>query len=532
MSRQGQTLSAAMQHHQAGRLHEAEILYRQVLATEPANVDALHLLGVIAHQSGQHTQAVELIESARHQGAFHPALLGNLGSAYQALGQLSEAESCYRSALQVNPQHFPALYNLGNVLSAQKRLAEAVGCYRQALTLQPGNPGALINLGNALQLQGDLNEAESCFEQGLSAVAETAPEAAGALSNLGKVRAAQARLEAAVVDFRRAVGLQPNYADAHFGLGLSLLGLGQWEEGWREYEWRWRTVNFSHPDYAQNHAWDGGELNGRAVVLYFEQGLGDTLQFVRYAPLVKARGGHVVVHCQGPLVPLLRGVRGIDEFVGPGYTLPADYCAASLLSLPRLFGTTLDSVPADIPYLHADDVRRSRWRRWLEQHSGRKVAVCWQGSPLHADNSRRSTSPLSLVPLAQVPGVRLVSVQVGDDSNPQVDSADLGLLNPGLVPDPGGESFLDLAALLCEVELVITVDTAVAHLAGALGVPVWLALAYKPDWRWLLHREDTPWYSTARLFRQDHPGEWDPVFDRMAQALLEVRGQRSEVRGQ
>ncbi len=324
----------------------------------------------------------------------------------------------------------------------------------------------------------------------------------------------------AAAAYRQALALAPDYADAHFGLGVTLLMQGEWALGWPEYEWRWRTRNFSVPTYAQGRGWDGGALAGRTIVLYAEQGLGDTLQFARYAPLVRERGGRVLIRCQDCLVPLLTGLRGADGIIPRSQPMPPFDCAAALLSLPGLFGTTPANVPANVPYLHADAARRSRWRTWLDRQPGRKIGVCWQGNPQHADDARRSIALAALAPLAAVSDVRLVALQPRDGLEQIAQhGAALGLLDPALTADEAGNGFLELAALLSELDLVVTIDTAIVHLAGALGVPTWLALAYQADWRWLQGRDDTPWYPTVRLFRQSQRGDWDTVIARMAVEL-------------
>jgi tetratricopeptide (TPR) repeat protein len=547
---QPSTLAVAIQHHQAGRLPEAESLYRQILAVEPANVDALHLLGVIAYQFGHHEVAIQHIEAAIRLRWDNAQMYNNLGTAYHALGRLVDAQRCYTSALELQPALGSARYNLGNLYLKARRFADAIACYHQVLPLQPGNREVLINLGNALQGQGEFTAAADCFEQvlhshpgmaevhvNLGSVREAqgrldeaivcyrqalafSPDLAEAYHNLGGVFHAQGRLDDAADAYRAAMQRRPDYADARFGLGVTQLMQGDWLGGWREYEWRWRTARFTVPSYALGRGWDGGDLAGRTIVLYAEQGLGDTLQFVRYVPLVQQRGGRVLIHCQDCLAPLLLGVHAVEAVIPHSKPMqPAD-CATALLSLPALFATTPDTIPCDVPYLHADPARRARWRSWLDEQPGRKVGVCWQGNPLHADDARRSIALAALAPLAQVPGVRLVALQPRDGRDQLAQHGEaLRLLDPGVSADEAGIGFLELAALLCELDLVVTVDTAVVHLAGALGVPTWLALAFQTDWRWLVGRADTPWYPTVRLFRQTQRGDWPGVIARLAQEL-------------
>jgi tetratricopeptide (TPR) repeat protein len=549
MSSVATTLAAAIQRHQAGQLHEAEVLYRQVLAAEPRHPQALHLLGVIAYQVGMHEPAIEHILAALQIHGPDAEMLSNLGAAYVALGRIKEAEACYRQALQLRPTYAEAHYNLGNVFMKQGHLAAAIVCYQRTLQFQPNRPSALVNLGNAWQAQGKLLDAVACFEQvvrsqpgfveahinlgnayhALARVPDAIacyrtalrlrPEFAEGHHGLGNALQSQGHIAQAMDCYRQALRLMPDHADAHFGLGLALLRQGQWEQGWPEYHWRWRTRDFTVPPFPQP-AWDGSDLTGRTIVIYAEQGLGDTIQFARYAPLIKERGGRVLLRCQVPLVRLLADLSGIAGIVPRDQPLPPCDCHASLLNLPMLFHTTPATVPAQVPYLTADVARRARWRAWLDEKPGRKIGVCWQGNPKHKEDAKRSLKIASLKPWAQVAGVRLVSLQVGDGDDRQAEEAkSSAMLDPGLVADQQGETFMELAALMRELDLVISVDTALVHLAGALGVPTWVVLAYVPDWRWLMEREDTPWYPTLKLFRQSQLGDWETVITRIAKEL-------------
>jgi len=295
--------------------------------------------------------------------------------------------------------------------------------------------------------------------------------------------------------------------------------LGNFEQGWPEYEWRWQMRGVPSSPRPQAH-WDGSALDGKTILLYAEQGLGDTIQFIRYAAVVKHGGGTVVAECHPALLGSLAGCAGIDQLLPQGGPLPACEVQAPLLSLPGLCGTTLATIPAEVPYLVADRSRVEHWRDRLAAFSGFKVGICWQGEPGHKNDRRRSVPLAQFTPLAEVPGLRVVSLQKGPGREQWTSLAgqwpvvDL----PGQEEEPS-QAWMDTAALVCALDLVITVDTAVAHLAGALGVPVWLALPFSPDWRWLLGREDSPWYPTARLFRQTSPGDWDEVFLRIRDAL-------------
>jgi hypothetical protein len=379
----------------------------------------------------------------------------------------------------------PETHYLQGLLSAkQQRLDEAETSYRRSLELRPGHADTLLNLGNTLL-------------------------------DLGRV-------EEAATTVQELVRLQPEHPDAHKNLGIFLLRVGRWQQGWPEYEWRWRCKEQAPRPFRQP-LWDGSPLAGGTILLHAEQGLGDTIQFIRYAPLVKQRGGRVVVECQPALLPLLARCPGIDQLVASGKPLPVFDVHAPLLNLPGIFRTTPATVPASVPYLFADDALVQRWRDELRSVPGFRVGIVWQGSRKHKEDRRRSVRLERFAPLAAIPGVRLISLQKGPGSEQLADQGGrFEILDLAGRLDERSGPFMDTAAVLKCLDLVITVDTAGAHLAGALGVPVWVALAFAADWRWLLDRDDSPWYPTMRLFRQKQPGDWDGVFQRMAQELAKA----------
>jgi hypothetical protein len=367
----------------------------------------------------------------------------------------------------------------GAALARQGRLAEAVQLFHQALHYWPGFPEAHYSLGLVAYEQLHCDEAVLCF--------------------------------------REAIRFKPDYADAHYNLGHVLLQQGRLEEGWREYEWRWHRECAMQIPYRVPR-WDGAPFEGKTILLHDEQGLGDTIQFLRYAPLVKQKGGIVALGCSPVLLSLASACAGIDSVIPWGATLTIDLYA-SVMSLPGIFQTSLHTIPAAIPYLAADSARVEYWRGTLAGEPRFKVGIVWQGSTRHTGDSARSIPLSQFAPLAEVPGVALFGLQIGPGVE-QLDTAGLPVTDLGSAFDPA--ALADLAAVLVNLDLLISVDTAPVHLAGALGVPVWIALPRLPDWRWLLDRSDSPWYPTARLFRQAEPGNWQPVFDQMAQALKQL----------
>jgi hypothetical protein len=346
---------------------------------------------------------------------------------------------------------------------------------------------------------------------------ELKPDLAEAHNALGLAWQDQGRIADALACYQRAIDLKPQFAEAHLNRALLWLLKGDFEQGLAEYEWRWRTrlKPLVRCPY-QRPYWDGGPLEGKTLLIHAEQGLGDTIQFIRYAALPRERGARVMLGCPKPLLRILRSYRFLDrlvEEITPALDFDV-YCP--LMSLPGVLKTTLASVPADVPYLFAAPELVQKWRERLGSLEGFKIGIAWRGSPSHANDRARSIPLSCFKPLAALPGVRLVSLQKGPGAEQLQDPAD-----SFPVTEAGSrlDDFMDTAALLRNLDLLITCDTAVAHLAGALGVAVWVALPLVPDWRWLLDRSDSPWYPTMRLFRQQAPDDWTGVFERIRAAL-------------
>jgi len=339
-------------------------------------------------------------------------------------------------------------------------------------------------------------------------------------NNLGAACKDLGRVDEAIACYRRALELKPAYVEAHWNLAFALLLAGDWQHGWPEYEWRWQRKEWSPRRFPQP-MWDGASLAGKTILLHAEQGLGDTIQFIRYASIVKRHGAAVLVECPKPLLGVLEGCPGVDQWIAQRDGLPAFDVHAPLLSLPGILKTTVENIPAEIPYLFARPALIDRWRQALIDLDGFKIGIAWQGNPKYGDDRVRSIPLRCFAPLAQIPGVRLVSLQKGAGSEQLAEARDLfPVADFGDQLDQSGP-FLDTAALMKNLDLVIAADTAAAHLAGALGVPVWLALPFMPEWRWLLDRSDTPWYPSMRLFRQKERGNWGGVFDEIHNALRE-----------
>jgi Flp pilus assembly protein TadD len=500
-----------------GRPDEALVTARQALRNlGHAPADTCFELATTFLRLGWFDEAVAGYRRALALRPDDPDILNNLGTALWELGRLEEAEAHYRRALGLRGGDAEILNNLGNALREQGRLDEAVACYRRALQLRDDSPETLSNLGVVLTSLGTLEEAEASLRRAIALRTDWAV----ARDNLATVLLRQGKLDAALAGYEDALRLEPDHAEAHRNRAMAWLHRGEYARGWLEYEWRLKCRGRPAVDFPQPR-WQGEDLAGRTILLHAEQGLGDTLQFVRYAPLVQSRGGIVLLLCPQPLVALLARTPGIDRVIAAGSPLPRFDVHAPLMSLPLILGTTAEAgIPAQVPYLLADPEAVERARRALEDFSGFRIGIAWQGNPRQRSDRQRSFPLAALAPLARVEGVHLISLQkgAGTEQRAALDGRFRVTVLDGWEQEPGGD-FHDTAAILRNLDLVVTPCSALAHLAGGLGVCTWTALAWMADWRWLSDRDDSPWYRTMRLFRQRRPGDWGEVFERMAQAL-------------
>jgi Flp pilus assembly protein TadD len=503
-----------------GRVAEALPHFEKAADVLPNLASVHHNLGTALLDLNRPAEAIPHLQKAvaldaRSAGAHH-----NLGKAHRLAGQVPHAIDFLREAVRLDPQSADIRTSLAEALAADHRLEEAVVQFREAATLAPDKPGVLRNLGMALMQQDDLAGALEVLERAV----QVEPSSAEAWCSLGYVRGHRERFSEALTALDRALEIDPQHVSAHMNRALLRLLLGQFGTGLTEYEWRWKTGNLSLPPF-QKPNWDGTPLTGRTILLHSEQGSGDTIQFIRYAPLLKQRGATVLLACPAKLVRLLSTCPGIDRVVAKGEPIPRFDVHAPLVSLPRLLDTTTETIPSRAPYLSAEPALVERWRQELRDESGFKVGIAWQGSRTHKEDRWRSVPLAQFALLAQVPGVRLYSLQKGDGAE-QIAQADFPLVDLGSRLDEETGAFVDTAAVMRNLDLVIAVDTALIHLAGALGVTAWLPLTHTPDWRWQVGREDCPWYPSLRLFRQKELSRWGPVFERMAKALAEQAGKK------
>lgn len=504
-------LGAAFRHQ--GRWEEAAERYRQALRLRPNYVDAHNNLGDALQGLGKLEDARACYERALQLRPTYPEAHTNLGNVLTKLGRHEEALAQHREAIRLRPGYADAHCNLGNALSAQHLYTEAEASYRECLRLKPAYALAYHNLGTALGEQGRLAEAEACYREAIRLDAKSMD----ALGNLVTILMDQGKAEEATATCEQILERKPESPEAHMSRALALLSVGRWQEAWPDYEWRWRTPEFGGVPYPQPQ-WDGSPLEGRTILVHSEQGLGDTILFARFLPLVKERGGTVLFLCPKALLRLLRGFPGVDHLVERGAALPAFDCHVALMTLPGIFQLTPDTVPANVPYLAADPGLVDYWQRELGSDWNFRIGIAWQGNPQFKADRRRSIPLAQFAALAAVDGVRLYSFQKGPGSE-QVRDAPFPIVDLGDRLDVGTGAFMDTAAVLLNLDLVVSADTALTHVAGALGVPVWLAQSFAPHWIWLRDRDDSPWYPTLRLFRQQRWGDWQGVFERMAAAL-------------
>ncbi len=550
------TFEIALGHQRSGRLAEAEAFCQQVRHVRDVDAGLLNQLGSHAFGSGWNEAAVALLSRATEIAPNLAEAHNQLGVALASMGRLDEAVEALGEAVRLRPGYAEAFNNLGIAFRTQGRLDDALAAYKRAVQLRPDCVDALNDMGNLLEKLGRSDDAVAAFRKAILLKRDDAD----LYNNLGIALGGKGLTEEALDAYNQAIALNPHHADANHNLANALGQLGLLDEaqdacrraldinpqdaqarhasatlhllagelgrGWPLYEERWNILEFTSPrrEFPQP-MWDGSPLEGRRLLVHCEQGFGDSIQFVRYIPLAAGCGGPVMLECPRTLLDVFSSVKGAGTLVAAGAPLPPFDTHIPLMSLPLVFRTTLESIPHDVPYLSADAARCQFWREWLGDGSSRlKVGLAWAGRTDTVQRSRRAIRLHQLLPLFRVQEVDLVSLQMDDRA------AEIWQL-PGrqriLDPIEHIADFADTAALVSQLDLVISIDSAVAHLAGALGKPAWVLLPFTPDWRWMLGRTDSPWYPTMRLFRQQRAGEWDAVvveIRKELQRLAEGRG--------
>ncbi|WP_063750590.1 tetratricopeptide repeat protein [Paraburkholderia bannensis] len=576
--------SAALAAHGAGRLDEAQAVYQALIEQDPAHTDALHYLGVVRHQQGDHRGALELMDralqhapsdaicwsnralaaralglhseaahnlrealrlnsgfadahnnlaltlrdmgdlagAARHCRAalaLNPAATDarlNLGSVLAKLGRYEEALACYREALELAGDDAALHFNMANALRALGDDAAAITHYRRCIALAPGYAAAWVNLGTALGQSGDYREAERCYREAVA----LEPNAAN-LVCLGASLGAQGRNDEEAPYYEQALALDPEHADARQNLVWLKLKRGEYREGWAEYARRWRACDYAPFDIEGIAEWRGEPLDGKRVLLVHEQGYGDQIQFVRYVTEIAARGASVDVCITQPLQLLAQSVPGVHRAWTGKPAGDYDYWIYAM-SAPSVCRTELDTIPATVPYLFAREVEIEAWKARVETVAGkaaghRRIGLVWAGNPGFYNDRNRSVALAAFAPLFALDKLHWFSLQKGDAARAQLAALETGATLHDFTDEL--RDFGDTAALIMNLDIVIAVDTSVAHLAGALGKPVWVLVPANGEWRWLEKRADSPWYPTARLFRQEEVGDWSTVIAALREAL-------------
>jgi tetratricopeptide (TPR) repeat protein len=541
-------LKKGLKHHREGHVELAEACYRKILNVDPLSSEAKQMLRLLqgttgaGQESSQPSSAIfsddaktgpESAEALQHLGeaqerAGDPQAAANsyqralalkpdsaelhchLARALYQGGALQPAAEFYRRALVLDPKKHEIYNDLGLVLTDLGNFGAALEVFRRSLILNPRSAKTIAGLGHLFERKGDLISAAEAYRDAI----KLDPKMSAAYVDLGFVLYGLGELAEASDCFARLRALQPDSAEATVNLGLIHLLQGNLGAGWTEYESRWKVGVGDERKFLQRR-WKGEALGGERILLYAEQGLGDTMQFVRYVALVAERGGEVVLEVQPALHGLLAGTEGASRVISRGDTLPEFTWQCPLMSLPLALGTELDTIPARVPYIVPDAVRVEAWRERLQKNT-RRIGLAWAGNPGHPRDRLRSISLEQLVPLLNVADTTFYSLQFGSGSE-QMKQLPLGVE----LVDLGDElkDFANVAAIVANLDLVISIDSAVVHLAGALGKPVWILLNKGCDWRWFLEREDSPWYPSARLFRQATPSGWQEVVKRIELAL-------------
>ncbi|MBM3564827.1 MAG: tetratricopeptide repeat protein [Alphaproteobacteria bacterium] len=541
--------------HRAGRVTEADAIYAELAAIDRNHPDLLFLLGIRAHQSGRHEEAIGLIEQAiarnGSRGDFWRNLatirnvagdrVGALQAAERAVGldgtsadawglfgallltagnRRDEAETALRRAVSLDPAHVEARSDLAVLLVRSGRFHEAEGMFRGLLADRPGFAPGWHNWAYALWEEGRSEEALAAIGR----ACELSPDTGEYEIMRGMILQGLGRIDEATALYRDLIAHDPAYAEAHWSLARALLLKGRCEEGWREHEWRWRRGEMAA--YRREWPmpqWDGSPLGGRSIVLHAEQGLGDAIQFMRYVPLVRSAGaGRIILECEKKMHALFAAIKDIDQLIETGAPFPRADAHCPLLSLPLAFGTTLETIPAPVRYLAADSRRVADWAKRLATLPRPRVGLCWQGNPNFKADKLRSVPFAALEPFLRDARASFVRLQKNAGENHPANSEWVGRIAAFPDMDQGPDAFADTAAIMENLDLIVTSDTAVAHLAGALGRPVWMLTAFAPDWRWLLGREDSPWYPSMRLFRQTRPAAWSDAVGRLIASFAQV----------
>jgi tetratricopeptide (TPR) repeat protein len=541
-----------------GETDEAITHYQRSLQLDPNFADAYYNLGTILQDNKRYDEAISCYKKSLQLNPNDVDAYYNLARVLQEKEQFDEAITCYKKALQINPNLADAYNNIGTILIENEQFDEALTNCQKAFYLNPNLPDVHNNLGIINKEKGKLDEAIFYCQKALQLDSRFYK----AYHNLANIQCKKQQFDKAVTYSQQALEINPNDDEVHVGLGAAFCGKGQlntgincykkaiqinsnnanthfsmscafllsgdFKQGWQEYEWRWKSKDylkyncFHKPDDFSQPILKGLDIAGQTVFIYAEQGLGDEIQFIRYVPLVVQLGANVVIECHKELYGLLQSIEGIKHLIVQGEQLPEFDIQCPLLTLPLVFNTTLENIPTKVPYLSVNPILTQKWKDKIQQDNSKlKVGLVWQGNPKHKNDMNRSIPFNYFSPFSKFTDITFYSLQKGKGSE-QSKNLPVGIKFIDLTEEIN--DFSDTAALIENLDLTISVDTSVVHLAGALGKPIWTLLPFSPDWRWMLTRKDSPWYPTMRLFRQPSPGDWNSVIKKVAEELVYFQG--------
>jgi tetratricopeptide (TPR) repeat protein len=542
------------------KIDDAIILYHKALKEDPLSAEAYFYLGNSAFQQKDITHAIAYYTRAAEINPQCTEIFCNLGICANVQNNTDDAIDYFRKAVALEPSYCLAhtqlgfllekkgdstaalfhlkktheldstntdvLLHIGSLLKASDSFDEALHYYRAAHALKPDDLTTIVELANILSTTNAHEEALDLYYKAL----QKKPDLVGALYNFGFTLKKLGHIDQAITIYKKVITLKPDYALAHFSLGLTYLSLGDFDRGWLGYEWRWAAYGEKQLEFTQPH-WDGSDLHSKRIYIYAEQGLGDTFQFIRYLDLLKKNGAYVIFHTQSPLKHILQLCPYIDELVTFQDPLPTFDYHISLMSLPLVFNTRVETIPANIPYLYADETLVEEWRQKLSSDAHFKIGICWQGNANYETSYLRHTVATKSCNveyfniLTSIPNVTFYSLQKMHGLDQLKKSPYIQTFGSAFDEEHG--RFMDSAALIKNLDLVISIDTSIGHFAAALGIPTWILLPEPSDWRWMQTRTDTPWYPNVRLFRQPTGGDWDGLMHTVARALREYISTRA-----
>jgi len=519
-------LDAAQMLYGANKVEEALTFYQHALKISDNYPEVHYNIGLCFFHLSNTDEAIRAFKKAVRKNPQYIKAYIKLGTAYANQKKFHKAIQLYQKALDSNPDSYELYYCLGNAFRSIENYENAIDALEKALNISPANPTIMIDLANTLHMVDEYERALELYQKSL----DINPQCLNAAYNVGytlkqcgDITNTRALFERSIELHTKTIELRPDYAMPHFSCALSYLTLGNFELGWPEYEYRWQAYNETPKQFAQP-TWEGQSLEGKRILLYAEQGFGDTFQFIRYGKVLKDMGAHVIVQTQHRLKNIISLCPYLDEVVSDREQLPPFDYHIALMSIPMVLKTTVETVPSEIPYLHAKEELCKEWEQKLVQDKKLKVGICWQGNKQYRSTlikkvvADKSIGLETFKPLASIPNVSLYSLQKVNGTE-QLDTVEhMDITTFGTFDEDAGP-FMDTAAIIKHLDLVITIDTSIGHLAAGLGADVWIILPFPADWRWLLDRNDTPWYPNVKLFRQPERGDWKSVMSQVVKEL-------------